>query len=420
MPPDAADLDLTYVLSRYPQAISTFVNGEVAAVARLGPRVSVCGTLRTDEADLRPGGIGADVGVRWLPVRGERRFWRGLARGVARNPRTALDALRWTSNAGTGPLGSLRWARLAASAIAEADAFPRAPGRRRHLHSHFATEGAIAAHTIARLTDTGRSVTVHGSADLFRRDNPHLARVLREATFVVAVSEFHRREVLARIDGLDPDRVVVIPVGVPTADLAELRPTVGPVLHGGPRVIVSVASLGPTKGMPVLVDAVGQLVAGGHDVRLRIVGDGPERSAVADRIHAGGLEDRVELLGRLPVAEAHAAMATADAFALACVITPSGAHDGIPTVLAEAMAMGIPTASTRVSGIPELVEDGVTGRLADPGDAAGMAGALAALLTDPGGATALAAAGRDRVRERHDGPTNAARLVEEILARGRR
>jgi colanic acid/amylovoran biosynthesis glycosyltransferase len=417
VPPDAADLDLTYVLSRYPQAISTFVNGEIAAAARLGPRVAVCATLRTDEPDLRPGGIGAEVDVRWLPVRGEGRFWRGLARGLVRHPRTALDALRWTASAASGPLGMARWARLAASAIAEADALPRHRGRVRHLHSHFATEGAVAAHTISRLTGVGRSVTVHGSADLFRRDNSHLARVLRDATFVVAVSEFHRREVLVRVDRLNPDRVVVIPVGVPVDDLVARRPEVGALPHDGPRRIVSVASLGPTKGMPVLVDAVGQLVRTGHDVRLTIVGDGPERPAVADRIVANGLEGRVELLGRLPVAEAHAAIAGADAFALACVITPTGAHDGIPTVLAEAMAMGVPTASTRVSGIPELVEDGITGRLADPGDAAGMAEALDDLLRDPVRATALATAGRARVRERHDGPTNARRLVDEILAR---
>jgi glycosyltransferase involved in cell wall biosynthesis len=417
VPPVPADLDLTYVLSRYPQAISTFVNGEIAAVARLGARVAVCGTLRTDEPDLRPGGIGPEVDVRWLPVRGERRFWRGLVRGVARHPGTALDALRWTASAGSGPVGTARWARLAASAIAEADALPRHRGRVRHLHSHFATEGAVAADTISRLTGIGRSVTVHGSADLFRPDNAHLSRVLRDASFVVAVSDFHRREVLARVDGLDPDRVAVIPVGVPTDELARLRPTVGRIAHDGPRRIVSVASLGPTKGMPVLVDAVGQLVQSGHDVRLSIVGDGPERPAVHDRVRANGLEDRVELLGRLPVAEAHAAIAVADVFALACVITPTGAHDGIPTVLAEAMAMGLPTASTRVSGIPELVEDGVTGRLADPGDAAGMARALGDLLGDPVRAQALASAGRDRARQRHDGPTNARRLVDEILAR---
>ena len=311
-----------------------------------------------------------------------------------------------------------RWARLAASAIAEADALPRRRGRVRHLHSHFATEGAVAADTISRMTGVSRSVTVHGSADLFRRDNPHLERVAARATFVVAVSEFHRREVLARVGGLDPDRVVVIPVGVPVDELATLRPTVGPIPHDGPRRIVSVASLGPTKGMPVLVERSRSSCSPGTTCGS----PSSARAGAAGRdrpIRANGLEDRV---GPGPPAGRRGARRHRRPMRshFACVITPTGAHDGIPTVLAEAMAMGIPTASTRVSGIPELVEDGVTGRLADPGDAAGMAQALGDLLGDPVRAQALASAGRDRARQHHDGPTNARRLVEEILARTRR
>lgn len=417
MTPDpVAEVDLTYVLSRYPQAISTFINGEVAAVARRVARVSICGLRRTDEPDLRPGGIPARVGVHWTPLRHEPRFWPLLARGLAGEPRAVLDEVRFVAGPAVGLVPTLRWAHLGASAAAEAARLPRTSRGRRHLHAHFAADGAIAAHVIGRLRRIPHSVTVHGSADLFR-DNPHLDRLLRDAALVVAVSEFHRRAVLDRVRGLDPDRVAVIGVGVPADGLATLAGTAAPRHDSGHHRIVSVANLGPTKGMPVLVDAVARLVAAGRDVTLEIVGEGPERGEIERRVDAGRLQDRVRLLGRLDPEAAHRVMAGADCFALACVVAPGGAHDGLPTVLMEAMAMGIPTVSTTVSAIPELVVDGVTGRLAPPRDADALAGAIGAVIDDPAGAARLAHRGRALVRERHDQRTNADRLLDAIVER---
>jgi glycosyltransferase involved in cell wall biosynthesis len=153
----------------------------------------------------------------------------------------------------------------------------------------------------------------------------------------------------------------------------------------------------------------------GRDVGCRIVGEGPLRDALAERIERNGLAGRVTLEGALPHATVIEAYATASVFALPCVTASDGDRDGIPNVILEAMAMGLPVVSTRHSGIPEVVEDGVTGLLVSPGDVEGLADALATLLDDPERRAELGRAGRRRVASEFDARTNVQRLVEEFV-----
>ena len=150
------------------------------------------------------------------------------------------------------------------------------------------------------------------------------------------------------------------------------------------------------KGAPLLLDAVARLAAARPGLRLTLVGDGPERPALEARAAELGLGARVAFTGYLTQDQVADTLARADALAL-----PSFA-EGVPVVLMEAMATGLPVVTTRIMGIPELVEDGVSGLLVPPGDLDALTAALDRLAGDPAGAAAMGRAGRAKVAADYD------------------
>ncbi len=138
----------------------------------------------------------------------------------------------------------------------------------------------------------------------------------------------------------------------------------------------------------------------GVEYRCRIVGAGPLEASLREEIVRTGLTERVTLEGAQPEAAVMELLRRARVFALACTRDPDGGSDNLPTVIMEAMAAGLPVVSTRVAGIPEMIEDGVTGRLLAGHDVAGLAGAIEALLADAALARRYGAAGREAVERK--------------------
>jgi glycosyltransferase involved in cell wall biosynthesis len=168
----------------------------------------------------------------------------------------------------------------------------------------------------------------------------------------------------------------------------------------------------PKKGHDVLVRALGLLHDRGVEVEAVIAGEPDvEDAPVRTLIDELGLAGHVRVVGTLSQAEILAAYRRADVFALACRITPDGDRDGIPNVMVEAMAAGLPVVSTAVSGIPELVVDGHNGLLVPPDDAEALADALARISKDPELVATLAANARATVAERFDGDVLAQRMA---------
>src|SRR5262249_55151864 len=145
-------------------------------------------------------------------------------------------------------------------------------------------------------------------------------------------------------------------------------------------------------------------------VTLRIVGSGPERAALEQRIGAAGLKGTIELVGARPQEDLPRLYREASACVLPSVITEDGDRDGIPNVLVEAMRMGVPVVSTAISGIPELVRDSDTGLLVPPRDAAALAQAIGRLLDDASLRRRLIANAAARVSTEFDLDRNAERL----------
>jgi glycosyltransferase involved in cell wall biosynthesis len=157
---------------------------------------------------------------------------------------------------------------------------------------------------------------------------------------------------------------------------------------------LSVGRLVPKKGFDVLIDACGILRRRGITFELRIVGGGELRVELLDRARRAGILPYVEFCGNRSQEQVADELADAEVFALAPIVMPDGDRDGIPNVLLEAMAAGVPVVASAVSGIPEIIEDGSTGRLVPSRRPDLLADVLGELLSDPAQRDRLAAAGR--------------------------
>ncbi|HTK74008.1 MAG TPA: glycosyltransferase family 4 protein, partial [Gemmataceae bacterium] len=174
-------------------------------------------------------------------------------------------------------------------------------------------------------------------------------------------------------------------------DVAEAKRRLG--VSPGRLAIAAVGRLSPEKGFDLLIRAVARLIETGLDLQLLVAGDGDAGAVLQSLAAELGLADRVRLLGYLsdprPLYEA------ADVFAL------SSLREGLPNVVLEAMALGVPVVATRIAGVPRLVRDGDTGVLVEPGSVPELAAGLARLLGDPTARVRLAAAGRRNVVENY-------------------
>ena len=158
-------------------------------------------------------------------------------------------------------------------------------------------------------------------------------------------------------------------------------------------LVLAVGRLSAEKGLGLLIAAVIGLIRQGHDVGLVIVGDGPEREALQQQIAASGVADRIRLDGFLPQLERH--YQAADLFAL------SSLREGLPNVLLEAMAYGLPVVATAIAGIPKLIEEGREGLLVPSGQADALSAAIRSLVGDAALRAQLGSAARKKVEANH-------------------
>ncbi len=399
-------------MSRFPKLSETFVLYEMLELERIGIGVEVFPLVREREASMQPGAEDIvrrahDVRLRsravlaaqwhWLRLRPRRYLatWGRAILGNARSPKFLVRTLAVVPLAAT-------FARR----IEDLDVD--------HVHAHWATHPALAAWVIGRLTGRTYSFTAHAH-DIYV-ERPMLAEKLRGAAFAVTISEYNRR-LLTGWYGRLADRVEVIHCGV---DAAVFRPRPEAATADAPPdrpfEVLSIATLQPQKGHAVLVAAARRLVDRGMAVRVRMVGEGEERPALEAAIAAAGLADHVLLLGRQPRDRVAELLREADVVVQPSIVLSSGKTEGIPVALMEALASRVPVVATAVSGVPELVEDGVTGRLVLPGDDAALADALADLQRDPADAARMAEAGRVRVLASFDLRTNTRQLADRFAA----
>ncbi len=271
-----------------------------------------------------------------------------------------------------------------------ADILSREPAD--HIHAHFASTPARVAMLAHRLSGIPFTFTAHAK-DIYLSDPEVLRGKIEEARAVVTCTEYNRSYLLKQFGSLAGRKVRCIYHGLDTSQF-EFR-TRQP--EEGEPVVLSVARLVEKKGLEDLIAAADILRRRGRDFRVEIIGSGPQRETLKAQAKKMGLADRVRLAG----AQAHDAVCIAyqraSVFVLPCVVASNGDRDGIPNVLLEAMASGVPVISTPVSGIPELIDPGVNGLLVPPHDPGNLADAIEKLLASRELCERLAGAARAKL-----------------------
>lgn len=288
------------------------------------------------------------------------------------------------------------------AALALAHRIRALPVRVAHLHAHMAHVPTTVAMYAAQQLGVPFSFTGH-AADLFR-DRSLLRAKLRRASFVACISAWHRtfyRKLVERPEGDYP----VIRCAVDTTEFQPRAPD-----PAAPPLLLGVGRLVPKKGFDLLIEALAVLRDRGTGFRAVIGGEGPEADALRALRDRLGLADRVELPGALSNDRVRQLMADATLFALPCRIDARGDQDGIPVVLMEAMACGVPCVSGDLPAIRELIADGRSGRLIPPGDVPALAAALQQLLADSAARTHMGTAGRHHIEMEFATTVNTVRL----------
>lgn len=399
---------VVYVVGTYPLVTTTFIDREISALRGLGVDVRIV-AVRRPPADTPLSSEQRELarGTSYLIPIAWRRLVAAHLHFLLTRPTVYLGTL---GHLVTRPHPDLR-ARTktilhfgegvyAAHVIDDGDV--------RELHAHFADRAATIALVASRLLRRAFSLSVHAGADIFVR--PVLLREKFTAARHVVTCTSHNKAHLARLVGDDLDRKIsIVPHGL---DLSGQRPA-RPGANGLP-VVLAVGQLAERKGFAHLVAACNLVRNQGHRFVCRIIGGGPQQAGLEELIASLSLRDSVSLLGALPHEAVVDHYRRATMLVLPCVRTADGDVDGIPNVLVEAMAFGIPVVSSDLPAVRELITDGVDGLLVPEGDVKRLADAVRRLLDEPQLRRRLGAEARHTVAERFDVAKNVRRLADTL------
>jgi colanic acid/amylovoran biosynthesis glycosyltransferase len=384
-----------YVLKVYPRYSETFIVNEILAHEAAGLSIHIFSLRPPRDTHFQDAISRVRAPVTYLPdgaVKMEG-FWSALLEAESMPGfRAGIEAGR------SAPADEVLAALLLAREVRHR--------RLDHLHAHFASGAASVARIAAAFAGVTYTLTAHAK-DIFHESvrDDDLERKLRDAAATITVSDYNVGYLKKRF-GPAASRLMRIYNGL---DLDRFA-------YGAPddrsRRIAAVGRLVEKKGFATLVEACALMRGGGVGFVCEIIGTGEQEGELRAQIERLGLDASVLLRGPQPQTEVIEAIRTAAALAVPCVEAADGNRDGLPTVILEAMAVGTPCVATDVTGIPEVVEDGITGLMVRQRDAAGLAAALERLLEDPPLRVRLAAAARRRVEAGFDGRQTTAVLRE--------
>lgn len=377
-------LRVAYIVLRFPRLSETFVAREIAALLDMGWDVTIYPLWRDRTTTVHMLVKPLLSAVRWPGPLVTALLAANLGM-LRRQPKRYLSTLGFVaSDIARAPKRGLKSLAMYPLMVWMASAMQR--DEVEHIHAHFASYPALAGMVIKRLTGISYSFTAH-AYDLYVRPLA-LAEKVESASVVITISEYNRRLIASLVDTGTPIKVVHCGVEIPP---------MLPDSVSGSQHIVCVARLEDKKGQTFLVEACGMLRDRGVPVTCTIAGGGPNMAMLQRQIDEANLGDVVHLTGPVTAEQVQEELRQATVFALPSIVTQTGNAEGIPVALMEAMAAGVPVVSTRITGIPELIDDGVSGFLVPAGDAPALADALQRLLENEALRNTFRQAGYERV-----------------------
>jgi glycosyltransferase involved in cell wall biosynthesis len=390
VPPDhsrtsASNIDLVVVVNGFPRLSETFVLAELLDLERRGLRLHVVALTNPEEAVEQVGTARLHATVEHLPAgaAGRAQLWAAHATLLGRGRGSYLKGLWRVLLSPDYMRKRLDQAAVLAARLVHLGA----PA----LYVHFAHKPATVARFASLLSGIPYAMSAHAK-DIWLTPPAELALKVRDAESVLTCTE-EGRDYLERLArGRTQVRLAYHGVDIP--------PRVPARPQNGRPVVLTVGRLVEKKDHATLLRAAALMRDRGTPFVLRIAGDGLEWPRLQRLVHELSLSDRVVFLGPLTQEEVLDEYAAADVFALPCRKLPNGDRDGLPNVVLEAMAYGLPVVATTLAGVREAVIDGECGLLVDPGNAQDLAAALERVLVDPALRARLGDRGNARVRER--------------------
>lgn len=399
---------VAYIMSWFPKLTETFVLREMLELEKLGFHLELY-PLRKGDTNL----LHDDA----RPYVERAHFTRFFSWGILlANLLTLLRRpLRYVSTLVTlvrANWGSRRYLTAALLFFPKAVYLGRLMRQRgiEHVHAHFASHPAAVAFVIERLNGIGYSFTAHGS-DL-HRDQHMLREKTVAARFVVAISQYNRDMILEVCGAEVAPKVHVVHCGIDHQKFSRARQSTPYDQGQGPFRILCIGTLHEVKGQKYLIEACSRLHQRQVEFTCHLLGAGPDESQLRQQVADLGLDSQVIFHGYCEEKTVREQLRLADVLVAPSVFSRDGRREGIPVVLMEAMSCEVPCVASAISGIPELIEDRVSGWLTPPGDSAAIAEALVNLREDAQLRGRLAEAGLQQVRSEFDLSTNATRLGE--------
>lgn len=399
-----------YVLKVYPRFSETFIVTEILAREAAGEQLSIYALRPTTDSRFHPEIARVNAPVAWIP-----RHLKGADQWVALTEGLEDEESRKVFSELLPVL-----AELPGDEVVQGITLARAVRRDgiTHLHAHFASLAGRVAWIASRLSGVPYTVTTHAK-DIFHEsvDRAWLRRICADAHRVIAISRYNEKyldEVLegthARVDllhnGIELGRFPCESIHLEAETFSDPRDN----RQDAPLRIIAVGRLVPKKGFDDLLDALILLRQRGSNVSVDLVGEGELGEHLARRVQHEGLEGHVRFLGPRTQNEVRDLLRAGDVFVAPCRIAEDGNMDGLPTVVLEAMATGIPVIATAVTGLPEVIRNGQTGILLESGDIRALADAIDSFVRGRPDAHALVRRARALVEKEFDASQQAQQL----------
>ncbi len=362
-------MKIAYILDVFPVLSETFVVREILELRKLGVNLTISALYKRDN-ELTHDFVKELVQETLFLPRQDKSLRPGLMlthiKLLIQNPWRYLKALALAVKYGRQTLGEFFWSVYLVKQFKKNGIT--------HIHAHFALSGAKYAMLISTLTGIPYSFTIHAHDIFLKNSADTMVDKFNRAKFVASISRFNENYVMEHYPAVKRQRFRIVHCGIEMAQfpLRDYHENETKKLR-----IISTGRLVEQKGFRYLVKACAILKNEMEiDFVCNIIGEGVERAALEKIIGQQKLTGYVNLLGAMEHSSVKKMLLDADLFAMPCVVTHDGTMDGIPVALMEAMAIGVPVISTKISGIPELINE-QAGILVEEKDSQAMAKAIA-------------------------------------------